>query len=261
MNAPFPSACVNQGVWIKTVVFTSSGTYQPSPGLMSLIVECIGGGGAGGAADATQTAENIWTGGGGASGGYSRTALPANLVAGQVSVTIGAGGDPTGVINFGNGTATSFGPFCVANGGGAGGASQAGSYGGGTGPIGTGDVTFYGAGGMAGPMMDIPTSEFVAAVGGIGGQIRGGNATVNTGKGSALPGDNAYANSGAGGQGACINQLLTAVNTFGGAGGSGVCIITEYLWADLASGGASADCGQARVAIGAECFDPQGWMR
>lgn len=261
MNAPFPSACVNQGVWIKTTVFASSGSYQPSPGMMSILVECIGGGGAGGAAEATASATNIWTGGGGASGGYSRVALPANLVAGAVSVTVGSGGVAGAGGTAASGTPTSFGPFCVANGGGNGGDSAAGSYGGGSGAIGVGDVTFYGAGGMAGPMMDIPTSEFAAAVGGIGGQIRGGNATVNTGKGNALPGDNGYPNSGAGGQGACINQLLTATTTLGGNGGSGICIVTEYLWADLASGGGTADCGQARVAIGSECFDPQGWMR
>jgi hypothetical protein len=260
MNAPFPSACVNQGVWIKTTVFTSSGSYQPSPGMMSLIAESIGGGGAGGSAEATASDTNIWTGGGGASGGYSRVALPANLVAGAVSVTVGAGGVAGAGGSAVDGGTTSFGPFCVANGGGGGGDSAAGSYGGGSGPIGVGDVTFYGAGGMSGPMMDIPTSEFVAAVGGIGGQIRGGNAAGITGKGGAQPGNAAFPNSGAGGQGACINQLLTATTTLGGNGGSGVCIVTEYLWADL-TGGGTADCGQARVAIGSECFDPQGWMR
>jgi hypothetical protein len=247
--------CTNaNGVRIVTQVFRASAPYTPSPGLITAVVECMGGGGSGGAADATQTAENIWTGGGGASGGYSRVTLASGLVLGGVNVIVGAGGDPTGAINFGNGLNTSFGSFCMASGGGAGGASQAGSYGGGAGPAGVGDIAFYGSGGMSGPMLDVPNSEFVAAVGGIGGQIFGGNSTVNTGKGNALPGNGAYPNSGAGGQGACINQMAAAVSQFGGAGGSGFCIVTEYCWADTVDDGCGcAPTGMARVA------GPQGY--
>jgi hypothetical protein len=262
MNAPFPSSCVNQGVWIKTTVFTSSSTYQPSPGLMSLVAECIGGGGASGALGAFTASDAIGSGGGG-SGGYSRVALPASLVAGQVSVTIGAGG-VGGITDGPAGGATSFGPFCVANGGqggqGSNATTESGSAGFG-GAVGVGDFTLPGNDGEAGDSVFGVTTTNSTLKGGRGGSMWGGaNYAVRAFPGTSFQGGPGKPNTGAGGGGSVANQIA-GIGYDGLDGGSGVCIVTEYLWADLAGGGGTADCGQARVAIGSECFDPQGWMR
>lgn len=113
--------CVNANARIVTQVFTASGVYTPSTGMTSALVECIGGGGGGGNVG---NANPSWilTAGGGGSGGYSKRTVSAALVRGGVVVTVGAGG-------AGNnpGQPTSFGALCVANGGGIGGANDAGA--------------------------------------------------------------------------------------------------------------------------------------
>src|SRR5580704_13026830 len=109
------------GMRVVTQVFHASAPYSPSPGLVTAVVECVGGGGGGGpCAESTVT---IGGGGGAGSGGYSRVTLAAALVLGGVNVTIGAGGFggnplPDGIANAGQ--PTTFGAMCVANGGGGG---------------------------------------------------------------------------------------------------------------------------------------------
>jgi hypothetical protein len=213
-------------------VFTSSGTYQPSPGLLSLVVECIGAGaGAGGTGE--PAAQELFGGGGGGSGGYSRKTLPASLVAGGVVVTVGAGGGGVGAIGTGgDGNTTSFGALCVAYGGQGGGAMYPGigAPQAGAGAIpGVGDLAFPGACGQpgywqvfaaAGNSFSCPTPT--------GGQIFGGNQVTAVGEGSAFTGQNGLPNTGAGGSGGVSNQVVGS-NVAGGNGGSGICIVTEFL--------------------------------
>ena len=45
MNAPVQGSQVATGLKVVQQVFTASGSYIPSPGLTSLVVELIGGGG------------------------------------------------------------------------------------------------------------------------------------------------------------------------------------------------------------------------
>ena len=148
------------GMQVIQTVMTASGPYQPSPGLVTVVVETLGGGGGGGGAvgDQATPSTNGWMmgGGGGASGGYSRSALAASLVLGGVVVTIGQGGPGgSGVPPFNGaaGTATSFGAFVVANGGPGGSSGDAGNQFGPGAPaaaVGIGQLALPGSGVTAG---------------------------------------------------------------------------------------------------------------
>lgn len=237
------------GVQVLTKVFTASGPYMPSPGLVSVVVECIGGGGGGGGC-ATLDATLIITGGAGGSGGYSRKTLPASLVAGGVSVTVGAGGLGGG--DGQNGVATTFGALCVANGGGLGqGNNDVTGFGaaGAEAPPGVGDVALPGNGGMNGVVW-IGTARTVSVQSPMGGSMWGGTRTVNVPPQGAANGAEGYANTGAGGGGGVCNTIVPSGNIIGGNGGSGICIVTEYCWADVVPGEDCFPTGAARVAIG-----------
>lgn len=215
-------------------VFTTAGstlTYIPSPGLITAVVECIGGGGGGGSAGPTGTATEVFAGGGGGSGGYSRKVLNAALVLGGVNVTVGAGG-----ASMAAGGATSFGALCVANGGGPGGSNntgsgQLGSPGAGA-SAGVGDVVFVGSFGTMGmTQVNVPAGMWEAAPGGRGGEILGGATSFPVAPG-AIGGSAGVNPSGAGGSGAVVNQNMTSNTYPGGSGASGICIVTEYCSGD-----------------------------
>lgn len=240
------------GIQVTVQVFTASGPYMPSPGLVSAQVECIGGGGGGGGVGPILGTQ-VMGGAGGGSGGRSVKFLPAALVMGGVSVTIGAGG-AEGADNGGpggNGSATSFGALCVANGGtgggGVNGTTTLGGAGDGAAP-GVGDLAFPGSGG--GPGTYIASGASAAAYqGGMGGQIVGGNIVNHAFPGGGATGFDAANGTGAGGSGGIVNQEAGAHGP-GGAGGSGICWVTEYCWATAAG----EDCNppinvNARVAL------------
>ena len=242
------SRWVNGGATgMRTIItaFTANAIYMPQTGLVTVVVECYGGGGGGGNCAWTDPTIGMG-GGGGGSGGYSRKALAAALVAGGVIVTVAPAAAPDQ-----NGTATSFGALCIANGGFPGLGNTFGSQGGAEATPGIGDVAFAGSPGQNGPNQDYPEATSVTLSGGLGGSLQGGNSSIAAAPGQAQPGNPAWPNSGAGGQGAIINQAPTDVgNILGGLGGSGLCVTTEYCWTD-----ASDDCrpcpefGGARVAV------------
>lgn len=239
-----------QGTRVTVQVFTASGTYTPSPGLVSCVVESIGGGGGGGPA-ISPGPTYILSGGGGGSGGYSRIALPAPLVVGGVPVTIGAGGAPNT-----DGLATTFGALCVANGGGQGvgnNASGGWGQGGDPGPPGTGDVTLPGNAGNNGVFLVFPAAvEYAGSGGAMGGAMWGGTiASPLTGVGGTANGSGGWNGTGAGGGGGGVNQALLGASAQGGPGGAGLCIVTEYCVAQ--SGGSDCGCGPARVSYGWGC--------
>jgi hypothetical protein len=101
--------------------FTQSGTYTPTPGTTSIIVEAVGGGGGGGGCAAPASGQGA-VGGAGTSATYSKSRFTSGFYGG-VSVTIGAGGKGGAAgANAGlNGGSTSFGTLLAAAGG-AGGA-------------------------------------------------------------------------------------------------------------------------------------------
>jgi hypothetical protein len=263
MNAPFPpNPCVQptgNWVWVpaglRTVVqvFSASARYTPSPDLISCTVECVGGGANGG--EAAGITPDIAGGGGGGSGGYSRITLPAALVVGGVDVTIGQGGVlPGGGPNdFGLGGApTSFGAFCVANGGlgGGGNASRGGLWGlpGSAAPPGVGDLALPGNPGATGTSM-VENTFALNAIGGGGGAIWGGGGmTAFTGSGGTAPG-NPGLGPGAGGGGAVVDAPSVQADQPGGQGADGICVVTETCGTNMTGSGACQP-GQARVAWG-----------
>lgn len=272
MNCPPAPCSTMSGQRVITKVWTTAGTfpYQPSPGLISLIVECVGGGGGGGGTIATLATPTgagwISGGGGGASGGYSRKSLSAADVLAGAVVTVAAGGlggtaAPGG---GGPGGATSFGTLCVANGGNGGvanGAAGDWGLGGGVAAIGLGDVASVGNAGQQGGAFyaDFSNNELVNSIviGGLGGEsFFGGRRTSTWCKpgGSDPASGTVPAATGSGGGGGCSG--LSTLPAIGEAGGDGVCVVTEYCWAD------ESDCGVqpgfARVAAMPEPWPSRG---
>lgn len=259
------------GTQVITTVFTSDAPYTPSPGLISVEVECGGAGGGGGSAGPVPGTTWMLSGGGGGSGGYSKKTLAAALVLGGVNVVIGQGGTPGGqgaapgaIINGtgGNGGATSFGSLCVANGGLGGHGNNANTapvpqngVGGSGAPPGVGDLATYGQAGSSGSLQaqanTIGTGQAIYP--GAGGASRWAG-TGYVGQpywaGQFTNGANAPPNSGGGGQGSVISEIGGGPLA-GGGGGSGICIVTEYVWSDTGDdGGCGCDdpcMGDARV--------------
>ena len=237
------------GVRLISQIFRASAPYMPSPGLVTAVVEAIGGGG-GGAGIFLPTAAYAGSGGGGGSGGYSKSTLAAALVLGGVNIVIGQGGSVSEIVGAAPpGTPTSFGGMVVANGGGGGISATTSSWGGGGvgAAPGVGDLAMPGSTGQSGYLLTPPIAigEIGIEAGSgapsfFGGGVRGGG-----NQGTTAPGPSAYANSGAGGGGGASNQA-TATST-GGPGGSGICIVTEYCWSDTGDGGSVCCPPGARV--------------
>jgi len=204
--------------------FTASGTYTPTAGMTKCLIECVGGGGAGGGV--TGSANLNFIGGGGGSGGYSRKLATAAQIGASQTVTIGAGG--TGVSGAaGNaGGATSIGSLCIANGGSGGFfASNSAAPTGATGAApGTGDLAASGAPGA--PGIYTQASTFYGPGGTGGSSIFGGGAVAIWTGGSSVNAGAAAQGYGGGGSGAgAMNNTGSAA---GGAGSAGIAIISEY---------------------------------
>ncbi|EOX8496985.1 hypothetical protein AIT73_002809 [Salmonella enterica subsp. arizonae] len=95
---------------IRTI--TTSGTYIPTQGTKSIIVEAIGGGGASGNLTATGATQNAISAAG-SNGAYAKARYTSGFS--SVSVTVGAGGTVNGAGggNGGDGGTTSFGSLLV----------------------------------------------------------------------------------------------------------------------------------------------------
>jgi hypothetical protein len=250
-----------KGIITNQVVFLASAPYQPSPGLVSATVRCIGGGG-GGAGVFLPNNTYAGAGGGGGSGGYSEIILAAALLAGGVVVTIGAGGAASEIVGAApSGEPTSFGAFCIANGGGGGFSATTSTWGsGGLGAApGVGTIAFPGNTGESGYLLiGIPVGEIgieagAGAPSALGGGVRGGG-----NQGTTQPGPSAYPNTGSGGAGAWQNWATVSIATAGGAGGSGICIVNEQIWADTFND-CGCDDGQMLPARVGWC-PPGGWQ-
>jgi len=202
------------GAVINQRVFTANGTYSPSTGMITCMVELLGGGGGGG------------SGGGAGTNGTASTF--STLTAGG-----GVGGGASGSVSGGAGGTASGGDYNIAGGGGMGGGSPTGTFG----PVqGSGGISFFGGPGA-----------------GIGGGSTANNSPANSGAGgnggSGTSAVSSYAPGGGGAGGYC-RKLFTAAAigtsqavviggggaggvasgnwTAAGNGGSGICIITEY---------------------------------
>ena len=215
---------------VVTQVFTSSGTYTPTGGMLFAIIECVGGGGGGGGC-ANSTAGNQGGAGGGGGGAYSRKVVTAADIGASKTVTIGAGG-AGGAAGNNNGVAggdTSVGTLCVAKGGsaanGAGSNSTSNGGSGGLSSTSTGDVTVRGETGADGGnatiiSITLDAGHGGAAARGFGFGGRASNANTNNVTGGA---GNSFGGGGAGGK-----SGNGAGSAGGGAGGQGYVVITEF---------------------------------
>lgn len=218
-----------KNISVTTQVFTASGTYTKPTGLLSCIVECVGGGAGGGGCAAANNNEVANASGGGA-GGYCRKTFQDSELSATVTVTIGSGGNGgvAGNNNGTNGGNTSFDTLLIANGGtnGFGAASGFFVFSGGVGGTATGgDINCNG--GYGGDGFFSTHSTVYAGISGSGGSsFFGSDADGRVTIGSSAPGTNATVY-GSGGSGACSSSGGSA--QAGGNGAAGVCIITNYI--------------------------------
>ena len=215
---------------VKTQVFTSSGTYTPSTGMLYCYVTLIGGGAGGGSCANTAAGHIASAGGGGAAGTAYKLFTAANIGA-SATVTIGNAGNggSSGGANAGSdGNDSSFAPAGTGStltaskgtGGSAGNDSTTAIYSGpGSGGSATnGDINISGSNGGAG--FGVFGQAFFEGWGG-GSSISPITGTKPT-SGAGLNGTG-Y---GAGGSGAKLDQSSSSVA--GGNGIAGFCQIIEY---------------------------------
>lgn len=211
---------------VAVQVFTSSGTYTPTPGMSYCEIRCLGAGGGGGGV--AGSASQMRMAGGGGAGSLSLKIATAAAIGASQTVTIGAGGSggSAGANNGTSGGDTSVGSLCIGKGGSFGaGTSTAG--GGGTGGVaGTGDITGTGMNGQSGNYTD--TTDSLLVNGAIGGSsICGGGGRGGSASGGSANAGTAGAGYGSGGGGATATKV--ASNAAGGAGTGGLVWIIEYI--------------------------------
>ncbi|HHI0063814.1 TPA: phage tail protein [Escherichia coli] len=201
------------GRWLNTRVFTSSGTYTPTPGTKRIRVTITGGGGGGGGCKAISNNETFFGAGGGAGGTVITTLI---LTKDSYPVTIGAGG--AGGVSATNGLKggdSSFGSV-IAPGGEGGGKSGVTNTNGGNGGV--------------------PSTGGINIIGGNGGDGQSGNIGVSGEGGASYWGGGGRAGAGGGvrgrafgsGGGGAYDAGYSGTSKTGGKGADGVCIIEEF---------------------------------
>ncbi len=203
------------GRLVNTRVFTSSGTYTPTPGTKRIRVTITGGGGGGGGCKAISNNETFFGAGGGAGGTIISIMTP---IQNSYPVTIGAGG--AGGVSATNGTSGGNSVFAslIAPGGAGGGKVGITNTNGGNGGVpSTGDIRITGGNGGDGQSGNISVS-------GEGGtSYWGGGGRAGAGGGGGVSGK-AY---GSGGGGA-YDAGYSGTSMTGGKGAAGICIIEEF---------------------------------
>ena len=204
---------------INVVLFTSSGPYTPTTGMVFCIVRMVGGGGGG--AGVSSTANSV--GGGGGSGGYIEALETATNIGASQTITIGASGaaGASGGGTGGAGGTTSVGSLlsCTGGSGGNYNSSYVAGGGGGVPTVTTGAalVSMTGQAGASGGNLN-------TAGGGGSNPMGYGAPTITTDSGTSVVGT-AGTGYGAGGSGAVSKGTAEA----GGAGTKGYVVITEFL--------------------------------
>ncbi|MFM0407504.1 glycine-rich domain-containing protein [Paraburkholderia dipogonis] len=223
----FVQTATGAGRLINVQVFTSSGTYTPTTGATSAVVECVGGGGGGGGVGATSSTQVAVSGGGG-SGAFGRVRVSSLS---SQTVTIGAAGvgGAAGANAGSAGGQTNIGTWLVCPGGTGGAAGSAQTL--------TNAQVIAGtaAGGAVAATSATPiflsrgnASTFGISVYNTGAAFSGGGASsAFGGGGQATTGaaNNASGN-GAGGSGAANN--ISASAQAGGNGTAGLIIVYEF---------------------------------
>ena len=218
---------LQKGRLLNVRAITTSGTYTPTPGTTSILVEAVGGG-ASGANCASTSATTFGAAGGGGSGTYVKALF--NTLPSTVAVTIGSGGNGAAPgANAGNpGGQTTFGSLLTAPGGTASIAGfigttitgSSGSVNGSPGTV-TGDTVITNLPGMAGgPAFSLNTTLNISGLGGSNPLGTGGWAGIAGGGGRPASG---YG-SGSGG----VNQPANTTSVTGISGQPGAVIVYEY---------------------------------
>ncbi|EFH7496119.1 phage tail protein [Escherichia coli] len=201
------------GRWLNTRVFTSSGTYTPTPGTKRIRVTITGGGGGGGGCKATSNNETFFGAGGGAGGTIISIMTPTQN---SYPVTIGAGG--AGGVSATNGTRGGNSVFAslIAPGGEGGGKVGVTNTNGGNGGVpSTGDIRITGGDGGDGQSGNIGVSgEGGTSHWGGGGRAGAGGGVIGKAYGS--------------GGGGAYDAGYSGTSMTGGKGASGICIIEEF---------------------------------
>jgi hypothetical protein len=215
--------------YVNIETFYASGTYTPTRGMAYAIVECLGGGGAGGGVTYTASASYSSVGGGGGSGGYINFVATASQIGSSQVITIGSGGVAVSGAGGGNGGNTTFGSL----GGNGGGIvitnvsyGQAGSGAGGT-ATGSGISSMFSFNGQRGQNGFVAPAVNIALPGAGGSTIMGAGGMLGASY-VVLPG-NSGSGYGSGGSGAVQPFATGGVNQAGGNGANGIIIITEFL--------------------------------
>ncbi|HAI6036541.1 TPA: tail fiber protein [Escherichia coli] len=201
------------GRWLNTRVFTSSGTYTPTPGTKRIRVTITGGGGGGGGCKATSNNETFFGAGGGAGGTIISIMTPTQN---SYPVTIGAGG--AGGVSATNGTSGGNSVF----------ASLIAPGGAGGGKVGITNTN----GGNGG----VPSTGDIRITGGNGGDGQSGNISVSGEGGTSYWGGGGRAGAGGGvsgkaygsGGGGAYDAGYSGTSMTGGKGAAGICIIEEF---------------------------------
>ncbi|WP_289703364.1 tail fiber protein [Escherichia coli] len=201
------------GRWLNTRVFTSSGTYTPTPGTKRIRVTITGGGGGGGGCKAASNNETFFGAGGGAGGTIISIMTPTQN---SYPVTIGAGG--AGGVSATNGTRGGNSVF----------ASLIAPGGEGGGKVGVTNTN----GGNGG----VPSTGDIRITGGDGGDGQSGNIGVSGEGGTSYWGGGGRAGAGGGvrgrafgsGGGGAYDAGYSGTSMTGGKGADGVCIIEEF---------------------------------
>ncbi|EHU6068695.1 carbohydrate kinase [Escherichia coli] len=201
------------GRWVNTRVFTSSGTYTPTPGTKRIRVTITGGGGGGGGCKATSNNETFFGAGGGAGGTIISIITPTQN---SYPVTIGAGG--AGGVSATNGTSGGNSVF----------ASLIAPGGAGGGKVGVTNTN----GGNGG----VPSTGDIRITGGNGGDGQSGNISVSGEGGTSYWGGGGRAGAGGGvsgkaygsGGGGAYDAGYSGTSMTGGKGAAGICIIEEF---------------------------------
>ncbi|EFU8335926.1 phage tail protein [Escherichia coli] len=201
------------GRWLNTRVFTSSGTYTPTPGTKRIRVTITGGGGGGGGCKAISNNETFFGAGGGAGGTIISIMTPTQN---SYPVTIGAGG--AGGVSATKGTSGGNSVF----------ASLIAPGGAGGGKVGVTNTN----GGNGG----VPSTGDIRITGGNGGDGQSGNISVSGEGGTSYWGGGGRAGAGGGvsgkaygsGGGGAYDAGYSGTSMTGGKGAAGICIIEEF---------------------------------
>lgn len=212
-------------------VFSSTGTYTPTSGMVYCDIEVIGGGGGSGGVATTSSTQTSVSGGGGG-GGYSRKVASAATIGASQTATVGAAGTAgsAGATAGGTGGTSSLGAIVSATGGVGSTGTAAGietfSNGGAGGAGASGDFNTSGQpGGYANGLFI--AGVFTQSFNGYGGSTFFGGGAPSTMIASGQQAATAGVSFGGGASGA-INQV-SQTQQAGAAGVKGVVIVTEYV--------------------------------